>query len=91
MERLEKIDKLAKLEKNIESLNAIIKALSSAYISDGDINIDISTDIFDNIYACEDIPRHFTISNEVFSKNIEQTLIAILNERDKILKDLYDI
>lgn len=89
MERMAKVDKLTKLEKNIESLNAIMKALSSAYISDGEININFSTDIFDNIYGCEDIPTHFNINNDDFSKTIEQTLIAILNERDKIVKDLY--
>lgn len=90
MERLAKVDKLTKLEENIESLNAIMKALSSAYISDGEININFSTDIFDNIYGSEDIPRYFNVTNDVFIKTIEQTLIATLNERDKIVKELYD-
>lgn len=90
MERLAKVDKLTKLEENVEILNAIMKSLSSAYILDGDISINFSTDIFNNIYGCEDIPRHFNITNDVFSKTIEQTLIATLNERDKIVKELYD-
>lgn len=90
MERLAKVDKLIKLEENIETLNAIMKGLSSAYILDGYIGINFSTDIFDNIYGCEDIPRNFNINNDVFIKTIEQTLIAALNERDKIVKELYD-
>lgn len=89
MERLAKVDKLAKLEENIETLNAIMKGLTSAYILDGYIDINFSTHIFDNIYGCEDIPRHFNITNDVFIKTIEQTLIATLNERDKIVKELY--
>lgn len=89
MERLAKVDKLTKLEENIESLNAIMKGLSSAYILDGEISINFYTDIFDNIYGCENIPRDFTINNDIFSKTIEQTLIATTNERDKLVKELY--
>lgn len=90
MERLSKVDKLIKLEENIVTLNAIMKGLTSAYILDGEITISFSTHIFDNIYGCEDIPRNFNITNDVFIKTIEQTLIATLNERDKIVKELYD-
>ena len=90
MERLAKVDKLTKLEENVEILNSIMKSLSSAYILDGDISINFSTDIFNNIYGCEDIPRNFNITNDVFVKTIEQTLIATINERDKIVKELYD-
>lgn len=89
MERMVKVNKLTKLEENIESLNAIMKGLSSAYILDGYIDINFSTDIFDNIYGCEDIPRNFTITNDVFVKTIEQTLIVTTNERDKLVEELY--
>ena len=89
MERLAKVDKLTKLEENIEIFNLIMKGLSSANILDGYIDINFSTDIFDGVYRCEDIPRHFNITKDVFIKTIEQTLIATLNERDKIVKELY--
>ena len=89
MERMSKVNKLKNLEENIEALNAINKGLASSYVLNGDITINFSTDIFDNIYGCEDIPRYFNITTNVFSKTIEQSLISATNERDKLVKGLY--
>lgn len=89
MERMVKVNKLIKLEENIEKLAVIMKELKSPYLLDGDITLYFDTDIFTNIYGHKNIPTSFDTSIIVFSKTINQTLIEMKYERDKMVKELY--
>ena len=89
MERMVKVNKLIKLEENIEKLDVIMKELKSPYLLDGDITLYFDTDIFTNIYGYKNIPTSFDTSIIVFSKTINETLIEMKYERDKMVKELY--
>lgn len=90
MERMTKVNKLTKLEENIEKLDIIMKELNSPHLLAGDININFTTDIFTNIYGYEYIPTCFDTTISVFSKTINETLIELKHERDKMVKELYN-